>query len=87
MYLDREFTRRGYNSLVAATGDSKVYGALIETIPKSLSLFTMNGEKDNVIQPRKRHDELSEEHYSLILDYILENKEINIVHEHPGSGI
>jgi len=86
MYLDKEFTRLGYNSLVAATGDSKVYGTLIETIPESLSLFTMNGEKDNVVRPRKRHDELSEEHYSLILDYILKNK-IDVVHEHPGSGI
>jgi glycosyltransferase involved in cell wall biosynthesis len=86
MYLDREFTRQGYNSLVAATGDSKVYGTLVETIPESLSLFTMNGEKDNLVRPRKRHDELAEEHYSIILKYILENK-IDVIHDHPGSGI
>lgn len=87
LYLDKEFTQQGYNSFVAATGDSKVYGKLIETLPESLSLFTMNGEKNGYTRPRKRHDELSEEHHSLILDYILKNKEIDIVHEHPGSGI
>jgi glycosyltransferase involved in cell wall biosynthesis len=87
LYLDKEFSKRGYNSFVAATGDSKVYGNLIETLPESLSLFTMNGEKNGYTQPRKKHDELSEEHYSLIIEYILKNDKIDIIHEHPGSGI
>jgi glycosyltransferase involved in cell wall biosynthesis len=87
LYLDREFVRQGYNSFVAATGDSNVYGNLVETLPESLSLFTMNGEKNRYVRPRKRHDELSEEHHAMILDYASKNKEIDIIHEHPGSGI
>lgn len=87
LYLDREFVRQGYNSFVAATGDSKIYGTLVETLPESLSLFKMNGEKNSYIPSRKKHDELAEKHHTLILDYILRNKQLDIVHEHPGSGI
>ncbi|MBI2449202.1 glycosyltransferase [Candidatus Pacearchaeota archaeon] len=87
IYLDREFTRLGYDSLVAATGDSRVIGRLIETVPRSISLWNMDGERNAVIKPRKEHDELSEKHYQIILETILKYKNIDIVHDHPGSGL
>jgi len=87
-YLDREFTRRGYNSLVGATGDSKVYGELIETVPKSINLWNMEGTTSAEIKLRTDFDELSQLHYSKIVDYILKNKnKIDIIHDHPGSGL
>ena len=34
--LDKYFVKLGYNSLVAAPGDSKLEGKLVETLPESM---------------------------------------------------
>lgn len=86
-YLDREFSRKGHNSLVAGTGDSEIAGKLVETIPYSYDLWKMEGENSSGRNSRYLYNLYSKQHYKKIFDFISENKDIDIIHDHPGKGI
>lgn len=86
-YLDKEFVIRGYNSLVAAPGDSKVSGRLVETIPQSYCLWNMEGESKNERNSRERYEYWKKEHLRKVLENIVAIDKIDIVHDHPGTGI
>ncbi|VVB78151.1 D-inositol-3-phosphate glycosyltransferase [uncultured archaeon] len=70
-YLDREYVRQGHNSIVAAPGDSEVYGTLLPTLDHSF-----NGADDSAAY---------EEHYENIFQFIMSNS-VDIIHDHPGRG-
>lgn len=87
-YLDKVFTKQGHNSVVAASGDSEVYGELLETIPKSTW---------NIIQGESSRREMTMDkdwyyqHYKRCIEFILSDgvysEKIDIIHDQPGSGI
>lgn len=90
-YLDSVYTKRGYNSIVAAPGDSEVDGELFTTVPKSVwDLSSESGERNT-----SRDDALYNTHHRKILDLILQeggfvgehSRKIDIVHDHPGTSL
>lgn len=88
IYLDREFTRLGYNSIVAATGDSDVSGKLIPTIPHStIHLKSVNGDNYSYGTPKEEYLEIRKRHYQEIMNFILEYKNIDIIHDHSKEGL
>lgn len=82
-YLDEVYTGMGHDSLVAATGDSRVKGTLIETVP--LSLWYMNNG-DSRIRVVKGNGDITKDHYKRCIDILLKG-DIDIIHDHPGSGL
>lgn len=86
-YLDREYTHLGFNSLVAAAGDSEIIGNLIATIPKSHCLWNMNGETNPMRVSKEEHEYWSKKHFQEVLRFISQNKGIDIIHDHPGTGL
>jgi len=71
--LDKEFIAKGHNSIVAAPGDSEVYGTLLPTIERSYS-----GTDDSSVY---------EEHYRKIVEFLLNpNNTVDIIHDNPGRG-
>ena len=83
-YLDKVFTKNGHDSYVAATGDSKINGTLIPTIPKSL--WAMN-ETVSITRSIVDKSEMMDIHYKKCIDFLLENLDIDVIHDHPGSGL
>ena len=82
-FLDKEYVRRNYDSIVAAPGDSQVSGTLLDTIPKSI----WNSEKNGSRQIKRGRD-INEEHYKVIFDYLFNGGgDVDIIHDHPGAGI
>ncbi|MGM5488404.1 MAG: glycosyltransferase family 4 protein [Nanobdellota archaeon] len=81
-YLDSLYTKLGHNSLVAAPGDSVVDGTLIETISESI-WKEKNGVKEFLID----NTVAVEEHYKNIVDFIADNKDLDVIHDHPGESI
>ncbi|MBU2634095.1 MAG: glycosyltransferase family 4 protein [Nanoarchaeota archaeon] len=75
LLLDKEFTRLGHNSLVGATGDSKLQGKLIQTLEKSLWGIKWGSSHE--------FKEEYEEHFAKILEYSIINK-VDIIHDHTG---
>ena len=83
-YLDRVFVSEGHTSIVAASGDSKVCGRLIKTIPKS----TWNIDSEDLSKRTvTKGDNWYGQHYRKCIEIMLNEGEIDIVHDHPGSGI
>jgi len=83
-YLDETFSKMGHNSYVAATGDSVVKGTLIPTISKSQ--WCIDGTV-SITRSIIRKDEIINEHYQKCIDYLIKNPDIDIAHDHPGSGL
>jgi len=83
-YLDQVYTEWNHESVVAAPGDSRVRGKLIETIPRSAWSTEKKGDSERKI---KRSKELEAKHYKKCIEALLENPDIDIVHDHPGSGL
>jgi len=83
-YLDKAYSEMGHDSMVAATGDSKVSGTLIPTIPQSL--WSTDGIT-SVTRQIKRDNSMVERHYKTCIDTILGDSSIDVVHDHPGSGL
>lgn len=83
-YLDQVYTKWGHESVVAATGDSKVKGELIETILRSAWSTEKKGGSERRIKKSKG---LEAKHYQKCIEALLENPDIDIVHDHPGSGL
>ncbi|MCK5449404.1 glycosyltransferase [Candidatus Pacearchaeota archaeon] len=77
--LNKIFHEQGYNSFVAASGDSNLgdYGTLIKTIPRSL--WNAKGIERETIQSERFYSD----HYRKSLDFAIEN-EIQIIQDHPG---
>lgn len=87
LYLDEVFTELGHRSMVAASGDSRVYGKLLETIPKSIWNISQN---ENELGRRKIiiSEDLYNKHYKRCVEFMLDKgKNLDIIHDHPGSGI
>lgn len=83
-YLDVVYIDLGHESLVAAPGDSEVCGELIETIPRSTwNIDREDLSKRTVIEGKNWYSQ----HYKKCIDVILNGRDIDIVHDHPGSGI
>ena len=83
-YLDRVYTEMGHDSLVAASGDSEVCGELIEKIPRSIWNLSKNGQsKREVVSNPSSYSQ----HYRKCIEALLNNKDIDIVHDHPGAGL
>jgi len=82
LYLTEEFGRRGHAVTLAASGDSAVEGSLLlPTIPESVWI---NGKTGKVYNGSN----VNEQHYRVILDYLLQNQNnIDVVHDHPGLGL
>ncbi len=82
-YLDEAFTKMRHESYVAATGDSSVSGTLLPTLPRSQ--WSIDGTV-SITRAIRRPVEAINEHYRKCIEYLL-NKEIDIAHDHPGSGL
>ena len=83
-YWGEVYTEMGHDSLVAATGDSEVCGELIETIPRSTWNLGKNGQsKRKVVSDPNSYNQ----HYIKCIEALLNNKDIDIVHDHPGAGL
>ena len=84
-YLDADYTDLGHDSFVMATGDSKVKGTLIKTIPESL------WNLDDAVSAIRREivvsKSMKDTHYNKCIDVLLNGQGIDIVHDHPGSGV
>src|SRR3989344_9391740 len=74
-YLDREFISKGYESIVAASGDSLINGRLLPTIRESTFKDGKKNDYSDYLQ-----------HYQRCLEEIAYNK-IDIVHDNPGIGL
>ena len=83
-YLDQVYIRWGHESMVAAPGDSRVRGKLIKTIPRSAWSTEKRSDSERRIKSSK---ELEAKHYQKCIETLLENPDIGIVHDHPGSGL
>ena len=83
-YLDEVYTDMGHDSFVVATGDSKVRGTLIETIPQSL--WNLN-ETSSLTREIVRNQSTTNLHYNKCIEVLLNGEGIDIVHDHPGSGV
>ena len=83
-YLDKVYTDLGHESLVAAPGDSEVCGELIETIPKSTWNLGKNGQSQREVVSNPSS---YSQHYRRCIEALLNNKDIDIVHDHPGAGL
>ena len=81
-YLDEVYTEMGHDSLVAATGESRVKGTLIKTVP--VSIWGMNN--DSRIRVVKGNEDMTRYHYKKCIDTLL-SEGIDVVHDHPGSGL
>jgi glycosyltransferase involved in cell wall biosynthesis len=83
-YLDREYEELGYNSIVAAPGNSEVKGELLITLPKTIWPETEKNFRREIINTKQHY----EEHHKIIINYLLrENCNIDIVHDHTGHLI
>ncbi len=82
-YLDGVYTELGHESLVAAPGDSIVEGTLVKTIPKSLWSINGNPIKRQIAKSNK----LTAQHYKTSIDLLLNDRSIDVVHDHPGAGV
>src|SRR3989344_823565 len=82
-YLTDKLYEMGYDVIVAAPGDSDVNGTLIPTIPKSLWTHYGSMEKRYIENPKGEY----QEHYKKCIEYILEMRKIDVIHDPPGSGL
>ncbi|MBS3093421.1 glycosyltransferase [Candidatus Pacearchaeota archaeon] len=80
--LNKEFSKKGCISLVAASGDSDLngHGLLLPTTHDSLWITNTNGLERAVVRSHEAYDN----HYRICLDLALDNK-ADIIHDHPGQ--
>jgi glycosyltransferase involved in cell wall biosynthesis len=80
LYLLEQFSRLEHKPILMAPGDSSVQCKHIPTIKESIWIngVTISGENT---------DKQVEAHYARIVDYILSNPDIDIIHDHPGTGL
>ena len=96
LYSDQEFTRMGHDSIIAASGDSRISGRLVPTIPQSQWKLKFAPESRNGIREigsSNQRRKFYETHYKACMDFMLgegaysKERRPDIIHDHPGSGI
>ena len=82
--LDKQYSKKGYESSVVATGDSKISGTLYPTFEKG-SWIAEETKKEGCRYKKnvKAHNENFETHCSIAFDWIKKIKP-DIIHDHVG---
>jgi len=82
--LDYCYMETGHNSMVAAPGDSNIKGRLVPTLKKSTwgSKISKNGRRETITDNTAK-----DEHLRMALEFILGGETIDVVHDHPGTGL